>query len=458
MLDNDSSNCSGISRDSLVEDLESGCKPISAWRIGTEHEKFGFHKSDLTPLTYHGDAGIQSLLNGLAQSKDWEAIQERGNTIALKQLGTEIGSSITLEPGGQFELSGAPLKTIHETCDEVHDHLQQVRGVAEPLDIGFVGLGFSPKWTLDETPRMPKGRYEIMSRYMTKVGNHGLDMMFRSCTVQVNLDFSSEEDMVKKFRVSMALQPVATAIFANSPFTEGRPNGFLSYRSELWRDTDPDRTGMLPFIFEDGMSFERYVDYALDIPMYFIVRDKTYIDATQSTFRSFMEGRHPSLEGYSPTQADWADHLTTIFPEVRLKHFLEMRGADAGPWQSLCALPALWVGILYSTTSLNAAYDLIKTWSSEDRQSLRDQVPRSGFDARIPSGTVQDIAREMVEIAEIGLKERNCRDARGNDERHFLTEVEDIVYSGRTRAQMMLEKYKTDWGGSVDPVFENQAY
>ena len=397
----------------LVADLERGCRAKSEWKIGTEHEKFGFRKSNLSPIPYDGEDGIRALLEGLGAREEWAPVHEGDNVIALKQKSVGLGSSITLEPGGQFELSGAPLSSIHETCTEVYDHLQQVREVADPLDIGFLGLGFSPKWTLAETPMMPKGRYKIMSAYMPKVGKLGLDMMFRSSTVQVNLDFSSEADMVKKFRVSLALQPVVTALFANSPFKEGKPNGYLSYRSELWRDTDPDRSGMLPFVFDDGMGFEAYTDYALDVPMYFVYRDGRYIDATQGTFRQFLNSQHPGLSGYEPTMQDWSDHQTTIFPEVRLKQFLEMRGADGGPWRRLCALPALWVGLLYDEAALEAAHALIRDWTTEERQDLRDQVPRLALNAKFRDRTVQDLAKDIVEIASEGLRSRNRLDANG---------------------------------------------
>lgn len=442
----------------LVQDLERGCRPSSEWKIGTEHEKFGFRKSNLAPIPYDGEDGIRALLEGLGARDDWASVYEGDNIIALKQKTEGLGSSITLEPGGQFELSGAPLSSIHETCTEVYDHLQQVREVADPLDIGFLGLGFSPKWTLAETPRMPKGRYKIMSAYMPKVGKLGLDMMFRSSTVQVNLDFSSEADMVKKFRVSLALQPVVTALFANSPFKEGKPNGYLSYRSELWRDTDPNRSGMLPFVFDEGMSFEAYTDYALDVPMYFIYRNGRYINATEGTFRQYIENRHPGLSGYEPTMQDWADHQTTIFPEVRLKQFLEMRGADGGPWRRLCALPALWVGLLYDETALDAAYDLIKDWTTEERQNLRDQVPKLALKAKFRDRTVQDLAKDIVEIASEGLKARNRLDSNGTDERHFIADLEDIAYSGMTSAEKHLEKFQGAWKGSVDPLFEEHAY
>jgi glutamate--cysteine ligase len=350
------------------------------------------------------------------------------------------------------------LRTIHETCGEVNTHLAQVREAGGALGIGMLGLGFSPKWTMAETPRMPKGRYKIMSAYMPKVGSLGLDMMFRSCTVQVNLDFSSEADMVKKLRVSLALQPVATALFANSPFTEGRPNGFLSFRGEIWRDTDKARTGMLPWAFEDGMGFERYVDYALDVPMYFVYRDGRYIDAAGSSFREFLAGRLPQLPGERPSLYDWADHLTTLFPEVRLKKFLEMRGADGGPWRRLCALPALWTGILYDQASLDAAWDLVKDWTAAERQALRDAVPRLGLNTPFRDGTLLGIAEQVLKIAEAGLSARARLNGSDEDETIFLESLQEIVGSKMTPAELLLRKYEQEWQGDIDRIFTAEAY
>ena len=320
----------------LVEYIEQGNKPPAQWRIGTEHEKFGFDLETLRRMPYEGPKGIGALLRGL-QRFGWEPVEEDGNVIAL----TCGACNITLEPGGQFELSGAPVETIHQTCDEVQTHLKQVKEVGNELGIGMLGMGFDPKSTRDEVPWMPKGRYKIMRDQMMRRGKLGLDMMLRTCTVQVNLDFESEADMVRKLRVSLALQPLATALFADSPFTEGKPNGYQSYRAHIWTDTDPDRTGMLPFAFEPGMGFERYVDYMLDVPMYFVYRDGHYLDTTGQSFRDFMVGKLPALPGEIPSMGDWVNHMTTAFPEVRLKRFLEMRGADGGPWDRLCALPAL---------------------------------------------------------------------------------------------------------------------
>ncbi|HBC55275.1 MAG TPA: glutamate--cysteine ligase, partial [Alphaproteobacteria bacterium] len=417
-------------RRQLIDYLASGCKPKSAWRIGTEHEKFGFRLSNHNPLPYDGPNGIRAMLEGLRQF-GWQPIMEGENIIGLSQ----DGASITLEPGGQFELSGAPLETLHATCAEVNTHLAQVKQIASELDIGFLGLGFSPLWTRAETPVMPKGRYEIMTRYMPKRGTLGLDMMYRSCTVQVNLDFASEADMARKFRVGLALQPIATALFANSPFTEGKPNGYLSFRSHVWTDTDPDRSGMLPFVFEDGFGFERYVDYALDVPMYFVQRDGIYHDASGQSFRDFLDGRLPALPGEKPTMEDWANHLTTIFPEVRIKKFAEMRGADGGPWRRLCALPALWVGLLYDQGALDAAWDLVKDWSAEERQALRDNVPKTALHTDFRGRPIKEIANEVLAIARSGLKSRAALDRNGKDEQHFLDVLQEIAAAGQCPAE-----------------------
>lgn len=438
----------------LVAHLASGCKPPSAWRIGTEHEKFGFYLSNHQPVPYAGEAGIGALLEGLARRYGWERVEEGGHLIALKQN----GASITLEPGGQFELSGAPLETLHQTCDEVGTHLAQVRDVAGGLGIGFLSLGFSPKWRLEETPIMPKGRYEIMRAYMQRVGRLGLQMMLRSCTVQTNLDYQSEADMRQKMRVSLALQPIATALFANSPFAEGRPNGFLSYRGHVWSDTDPDRTGMLPFAFEEGFGFERYVRYALDTPMYFVKRAGRYIDAAGQSFREFLAGRLPALPGELPTVDDWQDHLTTLFPEVRLKTYLEMRGADSGPWGRLCALPALWVGLLYSETALAEAGELVREWSEPDREALRRAVPTLGLRAPIHGRSAGAVARDVVAIAQRGLKERARIGPGGDDETGFLAELMEIARSERTPAQILLDKWHGPWGKDIGPVFTDCAY
>jgi len=444
------------SRDELVAWFAAGCKPRSAFRIGTEHEKFPFTLDGNRPVPYDGRRGIRALLEGMQLLLGWDPIVENGNIIGMFDV--TGGGAISLEPGGQFELSGAPVEDVHHTCSELMAHLAQVKQIAAPLGIGFLGLGMTPAWSRAEIPVMPKGRYRIMTAYMPKVGGHGLDMMYRTCTVQTNLDFASEADMVKKLRVGLALQPVATAIFANSPFTEGRPNGFLSFRSEIWRDTDPDRTGMLPWAFEPGMGFERYVDYALDVPMYFVKRGESYIDVAGQSFRDLIQGRLAALPGEHATISDWANHVTTIFPEVRLKRYLEMRGADGGPWRRLPALPAYWAGILYDDTALDAAWELVKGWSAEARQALRDDVPRLGFAARIHGRSVLDLAKATLALAEEGLARRRRLDRAGRDERRYLAPIKEYVARGFTPAEELLAKYANDWHGSVAPVFQEYAY
>lgn len=442
------------SRRQLIEYLEAGCKPADQWRIGTEHEKFAYTQDNLRPLTYDGPRGIQVMLEGLRKF-GWQPVSEGDNIIALVD---SSGASVTLEPGGQLELSGAPLDNIHQTCAETYDHLKQVKQIAARLGIGFLGMGFQPKWPRADVPWMPKGRYKIMREYMPKRGSKGLDMMLRTCTVQVNLDFASEADMVKKFRTSLALQPLATALFACSPFVEGKPSGLLSTRSDVWTDTDPDRCGMVPFVFEDGMGFERYVDYMLDVPMYFVYRDGQYIDASGQSFRAFMDGKLPALPGERPTMGDWSDHLTTAFPEVRLKKYLEMRGADGGPWRRLCALPAFWAGLLYDAGALDAAWDLAKDWSMEERERLRAEVPRLGLKAEVRGRSVQDLAREVLALSAEGLRKRKRLNESGRDESVFLDTLQAIAESGRTPAEDMLDAYHGRWQGSVDPLFKEYSY
>jgi glutamate--cysteine ligase len=445
------------SRDELVAWIAAGSKPRRDWRIGTEHEKFLFHVESLKPVPYEGARGVRALMQGLIDRFGWLPIREGDTIIALKRPEGEPGGTVSLEPGGQFELSGEPLRTVHEVGTETEAHLDQCRTAGAPLGIGFLGVGFSPNWTLAETPHMPKQRYGIMTRYMPEVGTRGLDMMYRTCTIQVNLDFADEADMVRKFRVSLALQPVATAIFACSPFTEGRPNGFLSLRSEVWRHTDDQRTGMLPFVFEPGMGFERYADYALDVPMYFVYRDGGYVDVAGASFRDFMDGKLAQLPGERPTLDDWSDHLTTLFPEVRMKRFLEMRGADGGRWRRICAVPAFWTGLLYDQASLDAAWDLVKDWTSEERQALRDSVPRTGLRTPFRQGRVHDLARAALAIARAGLVRRGLLDARGNDETRFLEPVETFLREG-SPAEEMLARYAGEWRGSTDPLFTEFAF
>ena len=444
------------SKDQLIEELSSGSKPKDQWRIGTEHEKFPFLTDTLGPVPYHGPRSIKALLEGLRDRFSWEGVYEGENIIALTDP-NGMGN-ISLEPGGQFELSGAPLNTVHDTCEEVHEHLTQVREIGDRLGIGFLGLGASPVWTRAETPVMPKGRYAIMAPYMDKVGKYGRDMMFRTCTVQVNLDFGSEADMVRKLRVSLALQPIATALFANSPFLESRPNGFLSFRSEVWRDTDNARSGMLPFAFEQAMSFERYVDYALDVPMYFVMRDGQYINTAGENFRAFLDGKLPQLPGEKPVAKDWADHLTTIFPEVRLKKYLEMRGTDSGPWRRLCALPAFWVGLFYDQAALDGAWEIVKDWTATERQQLRDDVPVQGLKAMIRGRTIQDISRDVLKLSRAGLDARGQHGCKGKTEAAFLDVLDETVATGKTAAENLAALYNTSWNRDITRVFRDYAY
>ena len=452
------------SRDDLVEWFAVGSKPKSEWRIGTEHEKIGFRTDDLGPVPYEGPRGIRALMEELIQRYGWEPIHEGDNIIALKRPEGEPAATVSLEPGGQFELSGAPLANLHEVDAETRQHIEQVTTIGRDMKLGFLGVGFSPKWKLAETPRMPKRRYAVMTRYMPRVGAGGLEMMYRTATIQVNLDFADEADMVRKLRVSLALQPVATALFASSPFKEGKPNGFLSLRSEVWRDTDRARTGLLPFVFESGMSFDRYVEYALDVPMYFIYRNGTYIDVAGASFRDFLSGRlsetlaRPELRGIEPTIDDWSDHITTIFPEVRMKRYLEMRGADAGLTAEIAALPALWVGLLYDQTALDAAWDVVKGWTADERDTLRNGVPKAGLGTPFRRMKLLDIAREVVAISSEGLKSRAIRNGKGDDERIHLRAAENVVQSGRTTAEVMLEAYEGRWGRRIDPIFGEMAF
>lgn len=441
------------SKRQLIEYFEAGCKPHADWRIGTEHEKFVFDLKTLRTVSYEQPNGIAAMLRGL-QRFGWQPIEEHGNVIALSME----GCSVTLEPGGQLELSGAPVRSIHETCAEVGKHLQQVKEVGSELGVGLLGMGMNPKWSREDTPWMPKGRYKIMRKQMERRGKLGIDMMIRTCTVQTNLDFASEADMVKKMRVTLALQPIATALFADSPFTDGKPNGFMSYRSHIWTDTDPDRCGTLPFVFESGMGFERYVDYMLDVPMYFVYRDGEYIDAAGQSFRDFLQGKLPALPGEIPTMGDWSDHVTTAFPEVRLKRYIEMRGADGGPWDRLCALPALWVGLVYDDQAMDAAWDLVKDWTADEHAMLRSEVPKQALHVQLRDRKLQQWALEVIAIARAGLQRRAALDRIGGDESGFLNVLQEIAESGKCPAEEKLELYDGRWNRSVDPVFSEFAY
>jgi glutamate--cysteine ligase len=442
------------SREDLLSVFSGGEKPSERWRIGTEHEKFVYRLADHQAPSWDEPGGIRDLLLGLTEF-GWSPVEEEGKVIAL----TGPDGTISLEPAGQFELSGAPLENLHQTCAEAARHLDQCKSVGERLGLGFLGLGMWPDKTRAELPVMPKGRYAIMLNYMPKVGSLGLDMMLRTCTIQVNLDYSSEADMVKKFRVGLALQPVATALFANSPFTEGRPNGYKSFRSHIWEDTDPDRTGMLPFVFEEGFGYERYCDYALDVPMYFVYRDGRYIDVAGESFRDFLEGKLPQLPGEKPTVTDWTDHLSTAFPEVRLKSFLEMRGADGGRWSRICGLPALWVGLLYDSHALDAAWDLVKHWNIESREKLRHDVPRLALETVTPDGeSMRDFAGRVLDIAADGLTRRARLNSAGDNEGGFLDPLRDVVTTGMTPADRLLAKYKTEWDGDVSHIYEEFSF
>jgi len=442
------------SRDDLLSVFAGGEKPIEKWRIGTEHEKFVYRYKDHRAPAWDEPGGIRDLLLGLTEY-GWEPVLENGKVIALKGQ----DGNVSLEPAGQFELSGAPLENLHQTCAEAARHLDQCKAVGDQLGLGFLGLGMWPDKTRAELPVMPKGRYKIMLNYMPKVGTLGLDMMLRTCTIQVNLDYQSEADMVKKFRVGLALQPVATALFANSPLTEGQPNGFKSFRSHIWEDTDPDRTGMLPFVFEDGFGYERYCDYMLDVPMYFVFRDGQYIDVAGRSFRDFLDGRLTELPGEKPTVSDWTDHLSTAFPEVRLKSFLEMRGADGGRWSRICALPALWVGLLYDDQALDAAWERVKHWSIGEREQLRHQVPKLALETPVPGGgTMQEFASEVLDIAAGGLTRRARLNSAGDNEGGFLDPLRDVVATGMTPADRLLDKYVNEWNGDVSRIYEEFSF
>ncbi|TAL83977.1 MAG: glutamate--cysteine ligase [Beijerinckiaceae bacterium] len=448
------------SRDELVAWSEDGAKPLSLFRVGTEHEKFPFYAADDTPVPYEGRPalgrkGIRALLEGMQKQLGWEPISDGPNLIGLYD---EVqGGALSLEPGGQFELSGAAFENAHAARAEIDKHFKVLSTIATPLGIRFLGLGMTPTWRREDVPKMPKQRYAIMERYMPRVGSRGLDMMFRTSTVQTNLDYSDEADMVLKLRVSLALQPLITALFANSPFTDGKLNGFLSARSEIWRHTDPDRTGMLPFAFEPGMGFERYVDYALDVPMYFVKRGETYHDVAGASFRDLLRGRLEALPGERATLSDWANHLSTMFPEVRLKRYLEMRGADAGPRPFLYALPAFSVGILYDPASLDSVWQIVKSWSKDERQALRDDVPRLGLEARIANRSLRDIGRDVLALARKGLARRAQKDAEGRDETHFLDPL-DAVINGQSQAEDLIALFRGEWKGSVEPAFTHCAY
>lgn len=440
----------------LIEYLASGCKPKSEWRIGTEHEKFGYCKETLLPIPYSGDRSVLAILKGLEREFGWAPITENNNLIGL----SKNGANVSLEPGGALELSGAQVQTVFQTCDEVNEHLSQVKSIADKLNIGFIGLGAAPHWKHHEMSMMPKGRYKLMSEYMDQVGTMGKSMMFRTCTVQVNLDYSSELDMVQKMRVALAIQPVATALFSNSPFFDGKLTGHKSWRSRIWRSLDAQRTGLLPFVFNEGFGFESWVEYALDVPMYFVYRDGHYINALGQSFRDFMKGKLPALPGELPTLDDWADHLTTIFPEARLKKFIEMRGADAGQWHRLCALPAFWVGICYDQSSLDAAWDIVKNWDEDDRENLRVAAAKEGLNGSVGNKKLIDLAKETVQISEAGLEKRAKASSNGlhSDESLFLVSLKENIEKRKSSADELLEKYHGSWNRDLTKIFEEYSY
>ncbi|UOA13812.1 MULTISPECIES: glutamate--cysteine ligase [Sulfitobacter] len=442
--------------DQMAQYLADGCKPREDWRIGTEHEKFGYCKDTLKPLPYEGDRSIRVMLEGLRDRHNWAPVEEGGKLIGLEK----DGANISLEPGGQLELSGAPVETIHETCDEVNTHLREVKDVADEIGVGFIGLGAAPEWSHEQMDLMPKGRYKLMDSYMQKVGTMGTTMMRRTCTVQVNLDFASEADMVQKMRVAVAMQPIANALFANSPFLDGKPNGVKSTRGLVWRNLDDARTGMVPFVFDESFGFEAWVQYALDVPMYFVYRDGKYIDALGQSFRDFLKGELPALPGEKPTLSDWADHLTTLFPEARVKKFIEMRGADGGPWRRLCALPAFWVGLMYDQSALDGAWDLVKDWDAETREELRIAASTHGLQAEVGELKMHDLAREAVALSEAGLKSRARPGAGGlvPDETHFLNALRDSIETGRVPADDLLADYHGPWNGDLSRIYAEYSY
>jgi len=456
MPDNISSPTHTITQKSqMVGWLASQAKEQSLWRIGTEHEKFLFHKVDNRPVGYEGERGIQTILKRLQAEYQMTPIMEKGHIIGLKD---NQGGSITLEPGGQLELSGAPLENLHQTCKETGAHLNQMKHVISDLEIGMLGLGFQPIWGRDDISWMPKGRYKIMREYMPKRGNLGLDMMLRSCTVQVNLDYADERDMVRKFRTSLALQPVATALFANSPFKDGKLSGLKSTRAHVWTDTDPDRCGVPEIVFDSGFGYEAWIDYILDVPMYFLHRGDDYLDVSGLSFAEFMAGRLTGFEGQYPLLHDFEDHITTAFPEVRLKGYLEMRGADSGSWNNICALPALWVGTLYDDEALARAEALVADIGAQDVENARYSAAKDGLAGKFGEHMMLDIAQKFVDIASDGLKARNRLDDSGMDERGFLSPLKSILKSRKTNADLMIEAFKGEWQGDINKVFVNHDF
>ena len=428
----------------LAELLASGSKPKSEWRIGTEHEKFGWLTDRRLPLPYAGPRSISALFAGLETRFGWTPIAEGDNIIGM----TRDGANISLEPGGQFELSGAALSDMHQVAAELQTHLTEVHQLADPMGVKFMGIGAAPEWSAAQMPVMPKGRYRLMTDYMGRVGTHGTQMMYRTCTVQVNLDYASEADMVKKLRVALALQPVATALFASSPFFDGKLNGHKSWRSRIWRGLDNSRTGMLPFAFDGDFGFQAYVDWVLDVPMYFVYRDGHYINALGQSFRDFLKGELPALPGEKPTLSDWADHMTTVFPEARVKKYIEMRGADCGDQAHINALPAFWVGLMYDQTALDAAWDLVKNLDTAAREGLRVAASVDGLQAQAEGVKLLDLARAAVGLSHAGLA------ARGLGEERYLAPLVQSLVLEQTQADRWLRLYRTDWAGDLGRIYE----
>ena len=441
----------------LVEWIAKGAKPAADWRIGTEHEKFLFHRDSLRPVAYDGDSGVEAMLNALCKVIGDKAtpIIEKGKIIGLKD---GDGGSVSLEPGGQLELSGAPLSNLHQTCAETGRHLRHMRAVSSALGVGMLGIGFQPKWRRDDISWMPKGRYQIMRNHMPKVGTMGLDMMLRSCTVQVNLDYADEADMRRKFRTSLALQPIATALFANSPFKDGKPSGWLSGRAHVWTDTDNARCGVPSCVFDPHFGYEQWIDYILDVPMYFLHRGEDYVDVAGKSFRDYLAGTLAGFEGEPPQMADFEDHITTAFPEVRLKQYLEMRGADSGSWANICALPAYWVGLLYCDEALAEAEDLVRDVGADDVMAARLSVAKDGLRGKLGAHDVATLAKKTIDIASKGLRNRGIFDDGGDDESGFLQPLRKVIATQKTPAEVMLDLYHGEWAEDIDQVFASNQY
>ena len=445
------------SKEDLIKPFQDGEKNYSDFKIGTEHEKFAFHLNTLKPVSFFEENGIENLLKAL-KKYGWDSILEGENTIGLSRNNSLAVGTVTLEPAGQLELSGAPLNNVHQTYLELEEHKNQINKEGLKLGIGFLGAGLTPDWSFDEMPIMPKKRYQIMKNYMPKKGNLGLDMMFRSTTIQVNLDYSSEEDMIKKFRVSLALQPIATALFSNSPFLNGKSTGYKSFRSHIWTDTDPDRTGMLPFVFNGDMSYEKYVDYALRVPMYFIHRDGNYIDVAGCSFKDFLNGNLKQLPGEKPNLIDWENHLTTIFPEVRLKSFLEMRGADGGRFESVCALSSFWVGLLYDSTSLDSSWAIVKNFNTDQLQELRIKVAKNGLNSSVEGIDLKTLTRKILNLSSDGLRRRDILNANGENESIYLDPLEKILSTGKSPSDELIERFSKNWDKNLVNMYKEYTF